>query len=51
MLEVLEFVFASFWRFAGSIILLAALGGTLSQFRLVSIHTDNRATYTGESGE
>lgn len=29
MLELLEFIFASFWRFVGALILLGELGGLL----------------------
>jgi len=37
MLEILEFIFASFWRFAGTIILLSFVVVPLSTFRLVSV--------------
>jgi len=37
MLEVLQYVLGSFWRFVGALMLLAVAAGCLSQFTLVKI--------------
>ncbi len=37
MLELLAFVFATPWRFAGTVVLILALGFALGQFRPVRI--------------
>lgn len=37
MIDVLAFVFATPWRFAGTVVLILALGFALGQFRPVRI--------------
>lgn len=37
MIEILEFTFASFWRFLGVLVLLSVIGSSLSMIRLVDV--------------
>lgn len=46
MIEVLEFIFASFWRFAGTLVLLTVAVGMLAQVRIVTVHIE-RTTNNG----
>lgn len=38
MLEILEFIFQNFWTWAGTLVLIAVLGFSLSGIRLFTIN-------------